>query len=238
LAKCSAPWIARMDADDIAVPTRFERQLAFIEANLDVQASSCLAYYIDPQGRRAGQTTSEPFTREQFERMRSQNLPFGILHPGAFIARQVLAELGGYRPQFEAANDIDLWCRISDRHVILVQREHLMEYRVHGGSLSAQSYERARLKHLWARDSMIARRAGKPEPGWEDFLEKRRNAPLWLRLNRWRKMQAKRLYRTSAQHYLASRPMRSFVTLAAAAVLQPEYTIPRFKGQVADAQRS
>ena len=238
LAECSAPWIARMDADDIAMPNRLERQLAFMEANLDVQTSSCLAYYIDPRGRRAGQTTSEPFTRERFQRMRKQNLPFGILHPGAFIARDVLLELGGYRPEFEAANDIDLWCRISDRHLILVQPEHLMEYRVHGGSLSAQSYEFARLKHLWARDSMIARRGGKPEPGWEEFLEQRRNAPLWLRVNRWRKMQAKRLYRASAQHYIASRRMRSLVAMGAAAVLQPEYTLPRIKGQIADAQRS
>ncbi len=238
LAECSAPWVARMDADDIALAQRLERQLAFVTERPDVQASSCLAYYIDPRGRRAGQTTSEPYTREQFEKMRAQNLPFGILHPGAFLARSVLLELGGYRPEFEAANDIDLWCRISDRHLILVQPEHLMEYRVHGGSLSAKSYEFSRLKHLWARDSMIARRAGRPEPGWEEFLERRRNAPLWLRLNRWRKMHAKRLYRASAQHYIASRRLRSFAAMGAAAVLQPEYTLPRFKGQVADAQRS
>ena len=238
LSVCAAPWIARMDADDVAVPNRFERQLAFVQANPDVKATSCLAHYLDRNGRRFGSTFAEPATRAEFLHMLKENLPFGLLHPGALIARDVMVELGGYRPQFEAANDIDLWCRISDHHLILVQRECLMGYRIHEASLSAQGYELARLKHLWARDCMIARRNGKPEPRWEHFLEQRRNAPLWLRMNRWRKTQAKRLYRQSAEHHVASQRVRSLLEIGLAALLQPGYTIPRLKGQLADANRS
>ncbi len=237
LPACRAAWVARMDADDIALPDRFEQQLKFVADNPDVKVTSCLANYIDPEGRRVGKTDGQPLTREEFQQMVAENLPFGILHPGALIDRTVLFELGGYRPEFEAANDIDLWCRVSDRHLILVQPEYLMDYRIHGGSLSAQKYESARLKHLWARDCMIARRRQLPEPTWADFLELRRSAPLWVRANRWRKTQAKRLFRQSAEHHVSRQHVRAVVEMGAAAVLQPEYTIPRLRLQVDHANR-
>lgn len=232
LACCAGEWVARIDADDIALPERFERQLAFVGANTDVLATSCLAHYIDSGGKRVGKTVHDLTTREDFARYRALDLPIGLLHPGAFIQKATLDLLGGYRPEFDPANDIDLWCRISDHGLILVQPEYLMEYRIHGGSLSAQSFELARLKHLWARDSMIARRRGMEAPSWPDFLAARRNAPWWLRLNRWRKMQAKRLYRQAAQNRLGQRRTRALFELSAAAALQPDYTIPRLKGQL------
>ena len=232
LEVCQAAWVARMDADDVALPERFERQLAFVQANPDVKAASCLAHYIDSDSKRVGKTVTDLVTREAFARYKKENLCIGLLHPGALIERRLLESIGGYRPEFGPANDIDLWCRISDRALILVQSEHLMEYRIHGDSLSAQSFELARLKHLWARDCMIARRGGQPEPSWDGFLETRNNAPWLTRLNRWRKMQAKRLYRQAAQHRVGAQSARALIEMGASAMLQPGYTIPRLKGQL------
>ena len=56
LAHCRGKWIARIDADDVALPNRFERQLAFLRDNPDVKVTSCLAYYINEEGKRAGKT--------------------------------------------------------------------------------------------------------------------------------------------------------------------------------------
>ena len=232
LESCRAAWVARMDADDVALPERLERQLTFIQANPDVKTTSCLAHYIDSANKRVGKTVTDLVTREAFVRYQRENLCIGLLHPGALIERRLLESLGGYRPEFGPANDIDLWCRISDRALILVQPEYLMEYRIHGDSLSAQSFELARLKHLWARDCTIARRGGQPEPSWERFEEIRNNAPWLTRLNRWRKMQAKRLYRQAAQHRVGAQSARALIEMGASAALQPGYTIPRLRGQL------
>ena len=41
ISLCSAKYIARMDADDICLPERLEKQYKFMEENRDVALSSC-----------------------------------------------------------------------------------------------------------------------------------------------------------------------------------------------------
>lgn len=233
LQRCRGTWIARIDADDIALPHRLERQLEFLGNNPDVKVASCLAYYINAEGKRVGKSFHDLTTREAYARYMRQNLAIGILHPGAMIDRTVLNEAGGYRQEFGPANDIDLWARLCERGaLILVQDEFLMEYRVHSGSETAQDFEHSRLKYQWARDCMRARRRGLPEPRWETYVDGRQHASWWKRLNRWRKTNARRLYRQSAQNLISRRAIRALLEMAMATVLQPTYTVPRLKGQL------
>ena len=232
LQACRGAWIARMDADDVALPDRLARQLAFVKENSDLKAVSCLAYYIDAKSRRVGKTFHDLTSREVFERYMSEGRAPGLMHPGALIDTTVLKRLHGYRSAFEPANDIDLWCRISDHGVVLVQSEYLMEYRVHGGSDIAKSFSVALQKALWARNCMRARRSGKPEPAWEAFLAQRRSAPWWLRLNRWRKAKAKQLYRQSALNRISSRVFQAVLEMIGATLLQPNYAVMRLIGQL------
>ena len=233
LEYCTARWIARMDADDVALPERFERQLDFLEKNPDVTVTSCLAHYIDADGQRTGKTVSDLTSREAFRRYMQNNDAIGILHPGAMIDRQLLVSAGGYRREFGPANDIDLWGRLCDLGaLILVQPEYLMEYRLHGESIMASDFMDARHRFQWSRACMRARRAGNAEPAFEAFLEARRNAPWWLRLNRWRKSNAKRFYRRSGECYAAGRAARAMFDFGVATLLEPTYTLPRLKGQL------
>src|ERR1039457_5253114 len=50
LTFCQAPFIARMDGDDIALPTRLEKQLYFLEANPDIALVGCAYSSIDQYG--------------------------------------------------------------------------------------------------------------------------------------------------------------------------------------------
>jgi glycosyltransferase involved in cell wall biosynthesis len=51
LPYCHAPFIARMDGDDIALPTRLEKQLRFLEENPGVALVGCASIQIDKAGR-------------------------------------------------------------------------------------------------------------------------------------------------------------------------------------------
>lgn len=232
LSLCRAPWVARIDADDVALPERLERQLAFLRDNPDVKLSSCLAYYIDPGGRRVGKTEHPVATREVFRDFMARNEMIGLLHPGAIYDRELVTGLGGYRPAFGAANDMDLWSRIAETGcTVLVQQERLMEYRVHPDQLSVD-FMKARRSYEWARECSICRRAGKPEPTEEEFLESWRTAPLLRRMNRARKTYAKASYRNGGLLFASRHRLRALVNFGMALLLQPTYAIGRLRKQL------
>ena len=231
LAECRGEWVARIDADDIALPERLARQLAFVRENPDVRLTSSLAFYIDANGRRVGKTYHPLATREIFQRIMAEGEMIGLLHPGAFMDRALAQRLGGYREPFGAANDIDLWCRIAEAgSVILVQQERLMEYRVHPGAIS-NSFYTARIKYEWVRACAHARRNGRPEPTWEEFSAEWDAKPLLHRLNRARKTCAKASYRQAALDYICGHRLRAAWRFSIAALLQPAYALRRLAGQ-------
>ncbi len=226
-----APWLAVLDADDVALENRLERQVDFIARHPDVKAAGSLAYYIDAGGRRIGKAQHDLATLEVFRRYMERGEAIGFLHSGAFIERATLERVGGYRTAFEPANDGELWNRISEIGPILIQQEYLVEYRVHSQSLSAQSFLKMRMKHDWIRASMRARRQGDPEPSWQEFLRQWNAEPVYRRINRRRKISAKRHYRQAGLHYACGRRGRAALDLFAAVVMQPAYVLPRLKQQ-------
>src|SRR5689334_2912755 len=119
-------------------------------------------------------------TEKKFREYMVKNEVIGLLHPCVFMRRDVVEEVGGYREAFKSANDMDLWNRISERgHLILVQPEYLMEYRIRSGSITAGKFLEVRLKYEWVRACMSARRVGLPEPDWVTFLRERDEVGFW-----------------------------------------------------------
>jgi glycosyltransferase involved in cell wall biosynthesis len=229
LVHCRGRWIARIDADDRALPKRIGRQVAFMVANPDVVAVSCFAHYIGPRGNRLGVMPHDLTTRDDYRRYMAENGLIGILHPGAFIDAAALRAIGDYRPDYELAEDIDLWNRLSERGAVLVMPEFLMEYRLHGGSLLAGSSRRAYMTRQWVQASMLARRRGEPEPTKDEFEAEWRSAPLLTRLSRNRQLMAELLTRRGRENVAAGSRVTGIVKLAIATLLRPAYTWPRLK---------
>jgi glycosyltransferase involved in cell wall biosynthesis len=233
LEVCSAEWIARIDADDVALPNRLERQLAFVRQHPQVKVTSSLAYYINEKGQRKGKTVLELTTEKKFHDYMARNEVIGLLHPCVMMRKDVVLEAGGYREEYKGANDIDLWNRISERgHLILVQPEILMEYRIHSASISVGKFKEIRLKYEWVRACMTARRSGRAEPDWETFLLEWNNVSVWARINRQRKTLAKMYYRLGGENFIANKRIKGAGYFALSALLQPGYALRRLTGQV------
>ncbi|MDS0259779.1 glycosyltransferase [Haloarcula sp. S1CR25-12] len=102
-------YVARMDADDISVPTRFEQQIDFLTANPDVDI---VGGYIDefetdpsePVGRR-----EVPTDHEDIERMARFRSPMN--HASVIFDKETVLAAGNYRP-VEPMEDYDLWVRM------------------------------------------------------------------------------------------------------------------------------
>ena len=103
------PYLARMDADDIAVPDRFEKQLRFLEQHPDVAAVGGMIedFSSDPNhvtGRRVVPLESEDIHRY----MRSRN---GMNHVTVMFKKEELLRVGNYQP-FHLNEDYYLWVRM------------------------------------------------------------------------------------------------------------------------------
>jgi glycosyltransferase involved in cell wall biosynthesis len=148
--------LARMDADDVALPDRLARQVAFLDAHPGIAVVGGAAIEIDSQGRelRVVRYPADP-ARELGRRNT-------IAHPTVVMRRAAVEEVGGYRNI--PVEDYDLWLRLSERHGLANLREPVLRYRRHGGQYSVTAVRRQALGALAARAAADARRAGSADP--------------------------------------------------------------------------
>ncbi|MDQ1530222.1 MAG: hypothetical protein QOE37_327 [Microbacteriaceae bacterium] len=92
LAACAHDVVARMDADDIALPERFERQLAVIDQGYDLVGAGLLEF-ADDEAVTIGRRTP-PVGEERIRRYARFHQPFN--HPTVVYRRRAVARAGGY----------------------------------------------------------------------------------------------------------------------------------------------
>lgn len=222
-------WIIRMDADDVMIENRLERQIKFVEENPEIAVASCLVYYIDEGGQIIGRSSSDLKTKQNFEKYLRSNELIGLHHPGVIMRRSIVQEVGGYRSQYWPADDLDLWNRIAEKgYLILVQQEHLLKYRIHSSSISVADSKKTRLMVRWLKQNMLLRRQGKPELSFQDFgiIEKERSR--FEKLNQDRKYLAKVFYKRTVYYYSSRRMIKAIFNSFVCFVLQPIFFIHQF----------
>lgn len=124
-------YIARMDADDIALPQRLAKQVAFMEGHPSVGLLGSACWLIDREGRTLGRRFVLPGNLQ----IRWQSLltnPF--LHPTVMVRRDVLVRNAlNYDEAFRQAQDYDLWTRMLRHTQGANLEEPLIRYRLRDG---------------------------------------------------------------------------------------------------------
>jgi hypothetical protein len=155
------PFVAIMNADDIALPERLERQVAFLDTHPAVAAVGSQTRLMLADGT-PGPSVSLPQTPADVRRFLPKASP--LAHPAVMFRRAAVVEVRGYRPQIEPAEDYDLWLRLADRHELANLPNVLLHYRVHGGQSTAGAFEAVAIATLVAQAAARARQAGQPDP--------------------------------------------------------------------------
>jgi len=150
LAEAKAPMIARMDADDISLPTRLEEQVDFMSTHPDVVACGTGVSMVDPVGRML--CPIHPATDHSIivERLIKGGAT-AIVHPTLMVRTKCLKKLGGYREIFCHVEDFDLYLRLSDVGKLANLDGILLHYRQHAASANVTRREQQcvlRLKAL------------------------------------------------------------------------------------------
>lgn len=104
-----APFVARMDADDVSHPERLATQLAFMKAHEDVAVLGSSYFLIDPKGEVRGKVDA-PLTDLDIRKALYFRNP--ICHPSVMLRRDVVLRAGAYLGG-RNAEDYDLWLRLA-----------------------------------------------------------------------------------------------------------------------------
>jgi GT2 family glycosyltransferase len=131
IERARGAYVARLDADDVALPRRLERQLARIRGSTGLGIVGSGIVEIDAGGR-PGRVHLMPVTDVDVRWHLLFSSPF--FHPSVLLDRGLLERAGlRYDPLFEESEDYDLWSRLLEHAEGGNLPEVLVCYRVHPG---------------------------------------------------------------------------------------------------------
>lgn len=108
LERATGTWVARMDADDIAMPSRIACQSRLASTGFyDVIGSYMLEFERSPERPRG--IRSVPLDHIAISKQMRRRNP--INHPSVMFRADLARSVGGYRP-LSGAEDYDLWARM------------------------------------------------------------------------------------------------------------------------------
>ncbi|MFB3389191.1 glycosyltransferase [Flavobacterium sp. LAR06] len=134
LAVSKGKYIARMDADDIAYPTRFEVQMSYLVKNPEFKLVGSAVEVIDKEGKTL--CIDAPYTGNAFLKKFMNKVGNPFKHPTVIFDRDVVLDLGGYNETIgKYFEDYFLWVKIAKYHKVEILNEVLLKYRITPGSI-------------------------------------------------------------------------------------------------------
>ncbi len=169
ISESSGKYIARMDADDICLPERLEKQFKFMEENPDVSLSSCRFMTVKNGVYQSGGAGG----RCDDNSLRALLLVVNpILHPGVMAKAEVMKEFN-YDTTLTCTEDLELWTRIAMAgRKMEILPEVLMIYRLHDKQITSTTLERQHKEVLKIEQKYHISFAGKMDEDMEEFYIK------------------------------------------------------------------
>ena len=129
-------YCALLDADDIALPIRFEKQLQFFKTYPDYALCGSWAYLIDTKGYKIGRIK---FIDDYNLLQISFLFSCPIINPSVMVRTEILKKIK-YRQEILIAEDIDLFIRIINFGLKIANiPEYLIKYRWHDANISVEN---------------------------------------------------------------------------------------------------
>jgi len=156
-------YVARMDADDVCLPQRFEKQVKFLNANDDHVLVGCRCMLVDPDGFPICEKRDIVFTHEEID-SGLMRMSWPVVHPAVIMRTDALRKVGGYNERYRTNQDHDLFLRLAEVGKLANLDEVLLLYRQHFESVGFTKVELQTNTVLEIAKAAHARR-GVPIPG-------------------------------------------------------------------------
>jgi glycosyltransferase involved in cell wall biosynthesis len=133
LVLAQGKYICRLDADDIAEPSRIEMQVRFLEKHADYALVGGNVTAIAPDGSLIGKFQLPTCHDVIVSNLQVANCFF---HSAVTFRKESILEAGGYDPFFFPAEDYELWVRLSTKCRLANIPAVVCRYRVHARQVS------------------------------------------------------------------------------------------------------
>jgi glycosyltransferase involved in cell wall biosynthesis len=133
-------FIARMDADDVSLPERFQHQVDYLRAHPECVLVGCRAWYCDAEGDPIYEYPTLG-DHEAIDAFHFQMKGPALIHPSVMMRRDAVLAVGKYR-DFAIAEDVDLFLRLAELGRLERLPQFLINYRIHGENYSFDADKR------------------------------------------------------------------------------------------------
>jgi glycosyltransferase involved in cell wall biosynthesis len=132
LQAASGRYVALLDADDLWLPDKLERQLRVLETELEVQAVQCGAYFVNDAMEVISVQPCTDTGRSFEETLLFRNLPAFL--SALVVRRDRILEVGGFDTDLEILEEWDMAIKMSRYCAMRSVCDPLVLYRVHAGN--------------------------------------------------------------------------------------------------------
>ncbi len=155
ISEARGKYIARMDADDICLPNRFEIEKNILENDNNIAMVGSHAIIIDENNKEKGVMSYPPQSWNRIKKYTLLHCPF--IHPTVMIRKDILEIVGKYIGKFKYIEDYDLWSRIVFKYKCVNITELLIKYRIHKKQETRKNNFLMRLKGIILRFIILFR---------------------------------------------------------------------------------
>lgn len=130
LAACGAPFVARMDGDDVCHPERLSKQLKALEDDPSLTLVASCVRHFPRMNIRGGMLAYEEWQNEIFNHadiIRNLFVESPFAHPSVMFRRDTIIDVGGYH-QKTWAEDYDLWLRLAEQGALFARCPETLLY--------------------------------------------------------------------------------------------------------------
>ena len=134
LNKCNGSLIARIDADDIALPERLKLQYNFFKKNPDY--SLCGTFHIENNHSNSIKTVKKYPIKDKKLKKNLVKVKKFFSHSSAMFKKDDALCFGGYGTKYKKSQDFDLWLKLSTKGKIFCINKPLVVISKHDESIS------------------------------------------------------------------------------------------------------
>jgi len=227
-------YIARMDADDISLPERFEKQVHFLDTHPEVAVVGARAGYV--RGKHAAVSLgfgparmtlsySPPMANPPYwDPVQDKNI---LSHSSVMMRTHVLKSLGGY-PNMVPGQDLALWHLMArGGHKLASLDEMLILFRISRSGISSNNL--ARQYHAWCYTDYQSRcLAGNENPvPLDEYIQKHPLSEIQLE-----ELRAKAKIRNALADLLAGRVVGGAAALACQILRNPALVMRKIRSRL------